>query len=270
MSGGDRPSSWRGLLLQLDAERDEELSELWQAIASETTAIQLEKDAWVVQEELLSQLHTRALDEVRFLRWQTEQRERTLQQLQCWSNAIRSLPKQCPPQPTDPPPDSPARWSISSSTPPPLHAKRTRSPDPSEADDTTQLSCPKEGADRAEDSAAGHPDPPGRLGPWDCPDSLQGLWDSPQRSPIRQFKYRAVVRKKAAREDLKGHACQKCAAFYAGAARELELLQGASRHRFHRGHTPPATPQGFWDLQFFSSAASWPDSGGRGGEGENR
>eukprot|EP00667_Euglena_gracilis_P015448 EG_transcript_16065 len=257
MGSSDAPSSsssYPALLLQLGAQRDTALAELRHALAAEAAAADQEQSAWAVEERLLCQLQARAEEELCHLKWQVEHQEKTLMTLRHWSLLLRGTDDPRPTQSTDPSPSSPPQWSdlspVLATSPPPSVSpprKRVRSAALPAGDDATQLSGPMG-------------PPRGR-----CPvldeDSLQMLWAAPPSSPDRPFKHREVVRKKAAREGLKGHTCQGCAAFYVGADLPAagEAVQAASRHRFRRGHTPPATPQGFWDLQFFSSATHPPD-----------
>jgi hypothetical protein len=76
--------------------------------------------------------------------------------------------------------------------------------------------------------------------------------DTP-KEPV--FKYQEVVRKKSEREALNGYECPECAKFVD------EVMQGNGKYVFdrdelircsrHRGrHTPPQTPDGFWELSF--------------------
>uniref|UniRef100_A0A7S4G876 DNA endonuclease activator Ctp1 C-terminal domain-containing protein n=1 Tax=Eutreptiella gymnastica TaxID=73025 RepID=A0A7S4G876_9EUGL len=87
-------------------------------------------------------------------------------------------------------------------------------------------------------------------------DTAAQLFDS-YKSPPCAYKHRQVVRGKAARQQLKGHESKCMAKFFDavgvhGSSREA-LVQATSRHRFARGHTPPPTPEGFWNLDLFES-----------------
>ncbi|CAI9103131.1 OLC1v1001572C1 [Oldenlandia corymbosa var. corymbosa] len=77
------------------------------------------------------------------------------------------------------------------------------------------------------------------------------------------FKYVEPVRKKSARENLKGIECKQCKKFYDavlpneskdadGNAQNLrcEHHDGVSRHRYR--YAPPLTPEGFWNIGFES------------------
>jgi hypothetical protein len=66
------------------------------------------------------------------------------------------------------------------------------------------------------------------------------------------FRYQEVVRGKAERETLKGYECPECGDFLDAALEGMEVdrheFMCASRHRAR--HTPPSTPEGFWELSF--------------------
>ncbi|OEL27649.1 Protein gamma response 1 [Dichanthelium oligosanthes] len=82
--------------------------------------------------------------------------------------------------------------------------------------------------------------------------------------PMKDFKYRESVRKKADRENLKGVECKQCKKFYdavlpdggangdgAGSTSlRCEHHDGVSRHRYR--YAPPMTPEGFWNIGFES------------------
>jgi hypothetical protein len=67
------------------------------------------------------------------------------------------------------------------------------------------------------------------------------------------FAFQEVVRKKADRQNMPGHACPECKAFWDtvcddGTVFERKHFEDCSRHRAH--HSPPSTPEGFWELSF--------------------
>ncbi|KAJ8748815.1 hypothetical protein K2173_011372 [Erythroxylum novogranatense] len=78
----------------------------------------------------------------------------------------------------------------------------------------------------------------------------------------KSFKYVESVRKKAARESLKGVECNQCTKFYDavlpnnggreadGNKHNCEHHDGVSRHRYK--YIPPMTPEGFWNIGFES------------------
>jgi hypothetical protein len=74
---------------------------------------------------------------------------------------------------------------------------------------------------------------------------------APTASPA--FVFQEVVRKKADRQKMPGHACPECKAFWDtvcddGTVFERKHFEDCSRHRAH--HSPPSTPEGFWELSF--------------------
>jgi hypothetical protein len=69
------------------------------------------------------------------------------------------------------------------------------------------------------------------------------------------FRYQEVVRKKTEREALNTYECEECGKFMdallqddAEGVFQRHELMCASRHRAR--HTPPETPENFWELSF--------------------
>ena len=67
------------------------------------------------------------------------------------------------------------------------------------------------------------------------------------------FVYHDVVRNKVERQSMPGHSCQECKAFWDtvcddGTVFERKHFEDCSRHRAR--HSPPSTPDGFWELSF--------------------
>jgi hypothetical protein len=67
------------------------------------------------------------------------------------------------------------------------------------------------------------------------------------------FKYHEVVRNRDKRRAMPGHCCDECQAFVNvvcrdGAFDRDAMIRECSRHRSN--HTPPMTPDGFWELSF--------------------
>eukprot|EP01138_Halocafeteria_seosinensis_P014235 gb/GECG01014534.1/.p1 GENE.gb/GECG01014534.1/~~gb/GECG01014534.1/.p1 ORF type:complete len:516 (+),score=75.02 gb/GECG01014534.1/:1-1548(+) len=67
-------------------------------------------------------------------------------------------------------------------------------------------------------------------------------------------RYTEVVRNRDEREAMRGFNCDQCRQFYANlGSKELEeaAVQCSSRHRHH--HTPPSTPDGYWENLWIGS-----------------
>jgi len=92
----------------------------------------------------------------------------------------------------------------------------------------------------------------------DSDDASKKVVDKAGRHSQNQdiFKYEEVVRGKMAREALNGYECEECAAFFDKAVLhgdgakcyDRDELLRCSRHRGR--HTPPSTPQDYWELSF--------------------
>jgi hypothetical protein len=80
--------------------------------------------------------------------------------------------------------------------------------------------------------------------------------------PAFEHKFEEVVRTKAGREALRGFCCEDCKEYYSAliaqgvySEKDVQLMvQSGSRHR--RKHTPPSTPEGYWDLSI-STPEQW-------------
>ncbi|KAK2964552.1 hypothetical protein BLNAU_468 [Blattamonas nauphoetae] len=77
--------------------------------------------------------------------------------------------------------------------------------------------------------------------------------DQPPQTKPKSVKFVTSERRKFHRENMKGHVCEKCGNF-AAICEQLGVHQhhtDFSRHRHH--HTPPATPDAYWDLSLGDS-----------------
>jgi hypothetical protein len=79
-------------------------------------------------------------------------------------------------------------------------------------------------------------------------------WSDEDDSP-RPYKYQEVVRCRHDRQNLPGHECPDCKPFLdavcnaeGGDVFDRNKIVDCSRHR--SAHSPPSTPEGFWDLSF--------------------
>lgn len=66
----------------------------------------------------------------------------------------------------------------------------------------------------------------------------------------KQEKFEEVIRKKSERANLTGRSCEECGRYFKSLEKAgfdiSEMINTCSRHRTK--YTPPATPEGYWDL----------------------
>jgi hypothetical protein len=79
--------------------------------------------------------------------------------------------------------------------------------------------------------------------------------DSDEDDEADDFQYQEVVRGKAAREGLNGYQCKECGDFFDAVfggegAKFYNRCDFVSCSRHRARHTPPSTPDGFWNLSF--------------------